>query len=164
MQLNAAWHQIAFLNFQDAHVHLENLRLTHGGDRRSAKFQESNLSLEKSKAESGVRRHLTTSQRAMIAAEMANLEKGGKAGVRKSNTSNEVLITQPVAAKTMNVSLSSVQRAAEVKREAPQLAREVKAGKMKLSVNALRISTKLVGLDWHQDFRAVLDRQRSGKA
>jgi hypothetical protein len=29
----------------------------------------------------------------MIAAEMANLEKGGKAGVRKSNASNEALIS-----------------------------------------------------------------------
>lgn len=64
------------------------------------------------------RRHLTTSQRAMIAAGLANLRQGGDAG--EPNRSNELLadapaIGQATAAKLMGVSVSSLKRAKAAK-------------------------------------------------
>jgi ParB-like chromosome segregation protein Spo0J len=55
------------------------------------------------------RRHLSTSQRAMVAANLVTLEWGKK----KGDTSNDV--SQPDAAKALNISVPSVQRAAVVK-------------------------------------------------
>ena len=71
------------------------------------------------------RRHLTTDQRAAIAAELANLNRGQK----KADASIDV--SQPEAAKLLKVGVASVQRAAAVKAAAPELHEEVKAGAMK---------------------------------
>ena len=56
------------------------------------------------------RRHLNESQRAMIAARLVTTERGGAGGVRKSNTSIDVL-TQPDVSALLTVSKPSVQRA-----------------------------------------------------
>ncbi len=59
------------------------------------------------------RRHLDESQRAMVAAKLANLEHGGQGG--NLNTSIDVLKTsQSTAAKMLNVSVPSVQRAKSI--------------------------------------------------
>ena len=77
-----------------------------------------------------LRRHLDAGQRAAWAAEMANLTPGRR---ERSNTSIEV-ITQPVAAKLLKVSLASVQRASWVKKKAkPEIFKALKDGKIKTS-------------------------------
>ncbi len=68
------------------------------------------------------RRHLTTSQRAAVAAELANLENGQKA----SATANAV--AQKDAAKRLNVSTDSLQRAKKVKEQDPEAFEKIKAG------------------------------------
>jgi ParB-like chromosome segregation protein Spo0J len=80
------------------------------------------------------RRHLTASQRAAIAAEVANIKQGqfgrrhekAKAQTRK----NTCLTSEAQAAKQLNVGVAYVQRAKKVKREAPEIFEKVKAGKM----------------------------------
>lgn len=73
------------------------------------------------------RRHLTTSQRAMVAEALANLAEG-----RPSVTAQKCAVSQTEAASLLGVSRRSVQQAAEVKREAPDLAEKVAAGEMTL--------------------------------
>jgi len=75
------------------------------------------------------RRHLTESQRAMIASELAKLGRGGD---HTSNASIDAM-TQDEAAEQMQVSRASVQRARQVQEQAPDLAAKVKAGEMKVS-------------------------------
>ena len=77
------------------------------------------------------RRHLNESQRAMVAARLAKLDRG-----RPSNASSEA-ISQPDAAKLLNVSRSTVQRAAMVRdNAAPELAARVERGEMPVSLAA----------------------------
>jgi ParB-like chromosome segregation protein Spo0J len=75
------------------------------------------------------RRHLTESQRAMIASELANLP-----AHRPADGSAPIgALTQDAAAEQMQVSRRSVQRAAEVQEKAPDLAGKVKSGELKVS-------------------------------
>jgi ParB-like chromosome segregation protein Spo0J len=84
------------------------------------------------------RRHLTTSQRAMVAAELAKMstpregpeDGSGKPSVKKREASEEAKKT---AAKALAVSKSSVERALKLKAEAPELAKKVSEGKEKLA-------------------------------
>lgn len=62
------------------------------------------------------RRHLNESQRAMIAAKLANLKHGQRADY--ADASIEASVTQPEAAKLLNVSRPSLQRAVKVQQEA----------------------------------------------
>lgn len=86
------------------------------------------------------RRHLTESQRAMVAARLATLDQGGEAGVRKTNAPMGALpdqqpppITQPAAAKRLQVSRRAVQRARVVQSSgAPELAQAVESGAAKV--------------------------------
>jgi ParB-like chromosome segregation protein Spo0J len=75
-----------------------------------------------------VRRHLDTGQRAMIAAELTNLPRGGD----RSKVQNCTLKIDD-AAKQLNVSPRTVKTAKAVKEADPALAEEVKQGKTKLS-------------------------------
>src|ERR1700733_7499292 len=77
------------------------------------------------------RRHLGESQRAMVAVRLATMRQG-----RPGNASSEA-ITQPVAAKLLNVSRSTVQRAAIVRdNAAPALVARVERGEMPVSLAA----------------------------
>ena len=78
------------------------------------------------------RRHLTTSQRAMIGEELAKLERGGDAGVTKSNAGIQAL-KQSDAAKSLDVSRDSLQKARAVSKADPVLAQKVKAGEVTLN-------------------------------
>lgn len=73
------------------------------------------------------RRHLTESQRASIAAELANLEVGNPQ-FRKSAG-----LSQSAAAEQMQVSERLVSDAKMIQREAPDLAAKVKSGEMKVT-------------------------------
>jgi ParB-like chromosome segregation protein Spo0J len=76
------------------------------------------------------RRHLTTSQRSAIAADLANLQDGQRADYAAA--SNEAAVSQGEAAELLNVSRSGVQRAADVRTADPELHDKVKAGEMSL--------------------------------
>lgn len=78
------------------------------------------------------RRHLNESQRAMVAARLANLGEG-----RPSNTSAIAPVSQSDAASLLNVSVDSTKRAASVQRHAtPELQRAVESGKVAVSAAA----------------------------
>ena len=77
------------------------------------------------------RRHLDTSQRAMVAAKIANLDHGQKKS-DKSSSAN-LPISQAEAAETLAVSTRSVTAAAKVMDESPKLAKQVDAGKISLN-------------------------------
>lgn len=72
------------------------------------------------------RRHLTTGQRGAVAADIATLEHGQRA----DRVDTAIAVSQPQAAKLLNVSVDSLQRAAAVKRADPDLHEKVKAGEM----------------------------------
>jgi N6-adenosine-specific RNA methylase IME4 len=77
------------------------------------------------------RRHLTESQRAMIAAKLATLKRGDYQHSPIGGTS------QAKAAELLNVGVRSVERAAEVRdRGAPELQREVERGNVSVSAAA----------------------------
>jgi hypothetical protein len=65
------------------------------------------------------RRHLTTSQRAMIAAQIANITHGGDRVSEQARNSALAPISQKQAAETFHVSVDSVKEATKLKREAP---------------------------------------------
>jgi ParB-like chromosome segregation protein Spo0J len=73
------------------------------------------------------RRHLDTSQRAMIAAQIANMKEGGDHCLNSSSG----LVSQGTAAEMLNVSRFSVQQATTVlKHGSPELIEQVKQGEM----------------------------------
>jgi len=79
------------------------------------------------------RRHLSESQRAMIGARLATMERGRP----ETNTSIDVF-TQPKAAQLLNVSLPSVQRARQVLEHGiPELGQAVERGELAVSTAAL---------------------------
>ena len=75
------------------------------------------------------RRHLTESQRASIAAELANLDHGE----RQDQTCKSATLTQAQAAEQMQVSPRLVAEAKKIQREAPDLAAKVKTGELKVT-------------------------------
>jgi ParB-like chromosome segregation protein Spo0J len=77
------------------------------------------------------RRHLNESQRAMVAAKVANMAEG------RPKTASLDAVSQQRAANMLNVSRSSVQRAAIVQAKAtPELLRRVERGEVNVSVAA----------------------------
>ena len=78
------------------------------------------------------RRHLSESQRAMIASELAKLGLGANQH-REGTSIDGPSMTQAQAAEAMQVGIASVQRARQVQEQAPDLAAKVKAGEMKVS-------------------------------
>ena len=78
------------------------------------------------------RRHLNESQRAMVAARLANLGEG-----RPSETAQISAVSQPDAARTLNVSRGSVQHAKVVQEKGtPELQRSVDQGRLAVSAAA----------------------------
>jgi phage N-6-adenine-methyltransferase len=75
------------------------------------------------------RRHLSESQRAMIAARMANMRQGARTDLQPSADLPKV-VSQPEAAEMLNVSERSVRDAKLIEREAPELAERVMAGEV----------------------------------
>ena len=88
------------------------------------------------------RRHLTESQRAMVAARLANLGDG----IRKDRSANlpTSAVTQPEAAKLLNVSERSLRDAKLIQREDPELAKDIDSGK--LNINAAKREVKRKGV------------------
>jgi len=78
-----------------------------------------------------MRRHLTAGQRAMTAAALANMTVGRKWESNRTNLSDNK--SNGDAAKTLNVSPSTVKTAKAIKRDAPDLADEVSKGNMTLN-------------------------------
>jgi len=81
------------------------------------------------------RRHLTESQRAMVAANIANMEQGERTDLEPS--ANLQKVSQSDAAQMLNVSTRSVAAASKVKDEgAPELIAAVESGKVSVSAAA----------------------------
>lgn len=78
-----------------------------------------------------MRRHMTTGQRAMTAAALANMTVGRNWESNRTNLSDNK--SNGDAAKTLNVSPSTVKTAKAIKRDAPDLAEEVSKGNMTLN-------------------------------
>lgn len=72
------------------------------------------------------RRHLTESQRAMVAVKLANMRQGERTDKEPSPNSGKV--SQKQAAALLNVGVSSVQDAKLIERESPELAEQVMSG------------------------------------
>lgn len=82
------------------------------------------------------RRHLNESQRAMVAAELANMKHGGDRTPQDTKSSIE-LLSDDKAASMLNVGKASVKRARAVrKKAAPELANAVKEGAVSVSAAA----------------------------
>jgi hypothetical protein len=83
------------------------------------------------------RRHLNESQRAMVAARLANMPVGGNQHTRGSANLPTLPVTQPDAAEMLNVSTRSVRDAKAVQtRAVSELARKVEAGTISVSAAA----------------------------
>jgi ParB-like chromosome segregation protein Spo0J len=104
------------------------------------------------------RRHLTESQRAMVAAKWAKLKHGGdrksddiKSPIGDLNQSETK--TRDEAAKLLNVGTSSIDRAKKVIKEAPELVDKIEAGEM--SVNAAYVTTKRPAITEEPDAKRI---------
>lgn len=78
-----------------------------------------------------LRRHLTTGQRALVAAALANMTVGRNWESNSENSPNKV--SQTDAASQLNVSDKSIRVAKDVKRDTPDLAEKVNKGQMSLN-------------------------------
>ena len=87
-----------------------------------------------------LRRHLSISQRAAIAADIANMRQGERTDLEPCSNSGKV--TQSEAAKTMRVSRNSVQAAVKIKEINPEVFEKVRQGEM--SLNAALKKTALI--------------------
>jgi hypothetical protein len=79
-----------------------------------------------------MRRHLTTGQRAMTAAVLANMTSGARTDLEPKTNSSEVKSTKD-SANQLNVGITAVKTAKAIKRDAPDLADEVSKGNMTLN-------------------------------
>jgi len=76
-------------------------------------------------------RHLNVSQRAVIAAQIANIPQGIRIDLQHSSDRPAAgLVSQVEAAKMFNVSERAIRRVKVVEREAPELITEIKSGKI----------------------------------
>ncbi len=87
-----------------------------------------------------LRRHLTTGQRAMIAASLANMTAGGDRKSDQAINSSGDFKSTAEASKSLNVGEATVRVAKEVKRDAPDLAEKVSRGEM--SLNAAKTESR----------------------
>jgi hypothetical protein len=79
-----------------------------------------------------MRRHLTTGQRAMTAAALANMTAGARTDLEPQSNSSEVKSNKN-SADQLNVGETAVKTAKAIKRDAPDLAEEVSKGNMTLN-------------------------------
>jgi len=92
------------------------------------------------------RRHLSESQRTMVAAKWANLKHGSNQNVRTSespigdSSKPSATKTRDEASQLLNVGTSSIDRAKKVIKEAPELIDKIESGEM--SVNAAYVTVK----------------------
>jgi len=92
------------------------------------------------------RRHLSESQRTMVAAKWANIKKGDFAGNQHvshppiGGHQPSATKTRDEASKLLNVGTSSIDRAKKVIKEAPELIDKIESGEM--SVNAAYVTVK----------------------
>jgi hypothetical protein len=102
------------------------------------------------------RRHLNESQRATVAARLANTLHGGD---RRSNqAANLPVVSQPSAAAMLNVSERTVRDAVKVKTDAqPEIVAAVELGKLALSVSSF-VAPAQSGL-WLPNYRVGLWRE-----
>lgn len=87
------------------------------------------------------RRHLTTGQRAMVAAEIARLAEGRPKLGSPNKTTAPAVVSQSQAAQMVGVSVDSVQRAKTVLQDKAQ-AKAVKSGEKELNTAAKEIAAK----------------------
>jgi hypothetical protein len=103
------------------------------------------------------RRHLTESQRAMVAAKLANMRQGARTDVRPRVNLPEVSNAQ--AAETLNISESLVKHAKKVQAEAqPEVIKAVEGGHMAVSA-AAKLANEPVAVQ-----RAVVKTLETGAA
>lgn len=102
------------------------------------------------------RRHLTDSQRAMVAAKIANLGRG------ESKSANLPIspVTQPEAAKAMHVSTRAVTAAKQIIKEAPAKAREIEQGKK--TIHAVQKEIKEAAKPKEKPAAAALPKDERG--
>ena len=79
-----------------------------------------------------LRRHLTTGQRALVAAALANMTSGTRVDLQPRQNSAEVKSNKQ-AADQLNVSHQSVKTAKNIKKDTPDLAEKVNRGEMSLN-------------------------------
>lgn len=79
-----------------------------------------------------LRRHLTTGQRALVAAALANMTSGARTDLEPRENSPEVTSNKQ-AADQLNVSDYSVKTAKNIKKDTPDLAEKVNRGEMSLN-------------------------------
>ncbi|SED59660.1 hypothetical protein SAMN05444161_3552 [Rhizobiales bacterium GAS191] len=86
------------------------------------------------------RRHLTTSQRAMIAAELENMRHGGDRKSQDANQNANLRVDRATTAKRLNVSKRSVASASKVRAKGtPKLVEAVKKGEVTVSAAAKQV-------------------------
>lgn len=92
------------------------------------------------------RRHLEPGQRAMIAAELANMKHGGERGQSLNlDLDPKGKVSLEKAAEQLSVSRASAAAAKKVKKESPKLAKQVKSGKMSLHAATQKLKAKATG-------------------
>jgi|SRR5208337_3510058 len=93
------------------------------------------------------RRHLTDSQRAAIAGELANMERGDNqyTKVPPNGGPSQPLMTTAESATTMNVSERSTERGKRLHKEDPEAHKDVKEGKTKLGTAEKNLKNKQGG-------------------
>ena len=83
-----------------------------------------------------MRRHLTTGQRAMTAAALANMTSGARTDQWRAETNSSEVKSTKDSADQLNVGTTAVKTAKAIKRDAPDLADEVSKGNMTLNLVA----------------------------
>lgn len=105
------------------------------------------------------RRHLSESQRAMVAARVATLRREDSLKQNRSVTAKAVTATQPEVASRLNVSVDSVQRARRViDRGTDELVQAVDAGDIPVSAAAILVEAR------PEDQRTIVGKVQSGAA
>jgi site-specific DNA-methyltransferase (adenine-specific) len=104
------------------------------------------------------RRHLTESQRAMIAAQLANMPSGYRADLQPSPNSDEVSLQQ--AANLLNVGRGTVADAKFVLKESPELAEQVTNGEKTIHAAKKELETKADQAERETAQKAITDAKR----